>query len=257
MPHADSSAPLYHARSGNLSSREHALAVVGELSCDVCHEVANLLAAAALNLGAAREMHCPSRDEALETALRAVEMARRLNRDVLGLIRTDVRVVADLNTLLSDYAPLIRSIVASNIKLAARPCAVACPVFVDIAMLGCALLNLAMNARDAMPDGGALTLSCGFSRPAGLAAPVDKFAFLSVSDTGTGMTPDVVERATEQFFTTKDPGKGTGLGLSNVSAFVRNSFGHLEICAAPGVGTTVRLLLPLAVETPSKPSERH
>jgi CheY-like chemotaxis protein len=117
----------------------------------------------------------------------------------------------------------------------------------DRALLESALLNLAVNAGDAMPRGGVLTLTTG-ARTAGLGEeplPIGQpVVFVSVSDTGTGMAPEVVERAFEPFFTTKAVGKGTGLGLSMVYGFAQQSGGHVSIKSTPGDGTTVTILLP-------------
>jgi len=113
-----------------------------------------------------------------------------------------------------------------------------------------ALLNLAINARDSMPDGGTLVIETAnkvfdeFYVARNPGSSVGEFVMVSVSDTGAGMTPDVVAKAFEPFFTTKEVGKGTGLGLSMVHAFMRRSGGHVTIYSEPGEGTTVHLYLP-------------
>jgi CheY-like chemotaxis protein len=131
----------------------------------------------------------------------------------------------------------------------------------DPAQLQSALLNLALNARDAMPEGGKLTIDARNTRlDADYAArqadvtPGDYVA-LSVSDTGTGMPPDVIERAFEPFFTTKEVGKGSGLGLSMVYGFAKQSGGHIRIYSEVGEGTTVRLYLPRSRETRAASTE--
>jgi len=122
-------------------------------------------------------------------------------------------------------------------------------VSVDRNQLENAILNLAVNARDAMPDGGRLTIAAtnvdpdeaGCHRRLEISGP---HVLLSVTDTGSGMPQDVVEKAFDPFFTTKDIGKGTGLGLSQVYGFVTQSGGHVDIDSAPGKGTTVKIYLP-------------
>ncbi|PQO22092.1 hybrid sensor histidine kinase/response regulator [Rhodobacteraceae bacterium WD3A24] len=128
------------------------------------------------------------------------------------------------------------------------------PVHADRSELETALINLAVNARDAMPEGGRLTITMA-NAPPQVAAPAADAAqrrpagdcvVLSVSDTGTGIAPEIVERVFEPFFTTKEQGKGNGLGLAMVYGFARQSGGHVEIDSTPGAGTTVRLVLPAA-----------
>lgn len=130
------------------------------------------------------------------------------------------------------------------------------PVHADRSELETALINLAVNARDAMPEGGRLTITMANAPPPGTATataageaergPAGDCVVLSVSDTGTGIAPEIVERVFEPFFTTKEQGKGNGLGLAMVYGFARQSGGHVEIDSTPGAGTTVRLILPAA-----------
>ena len=122
--------------------------------------------------------------------------------------------------------------------------------FVDPSQLEATILNLAVNGRDAMPDGGKLTIETAnasldeayASQNAG--AQAGQYALICVTDTGDGMTPEVAAKAFEPFFTTKGVGKGTGLGLSQVFGFVKQSGGHIKIYSEPGEGTTVKLYLP-------------
>jgi hypothetical protein len=126
------------------------------------------------------------------------------------------------------------------------------PVLVDSAQLETALLNIAINARDAMPTGGALTIATRLAHfDAEYAAhnpevAAGAYVLIAISDTGTGIPPDVVERIFEPFFTTKPTGQGTGLGLSMVYGFIRQSGGHIKVYSEVGHGTTFKLYLPLA-----------
>ncbi|HEY0939130.1 MAG TPA: ATP-binding protein [Steroidobacter sp.] len=126
-------------------------------------------------------------------------------------------------------------------------------VLADATQVESSLINLAVNARDAMPDGGTLTIEARnlgrHEREADV--PEGEFVLLCVTDTGTGMTPDVLERALEPFFTTKRMGHGTGLGLSMVYGFVKQSGGHVKIVSAPSQGTSVRIYLPRTDATPA------
>ena len=129
------------------------------------------------------------------------------------------------------------------------------PIAVDRNQIENALLNLTVNARDAMPEGGRLTIRTGRRRGRGATAARPsaagrRYVLIEVADTGTGMPPEVAERVFEPFFTTKPVGRGTGLGLSQVYGFVKQSHGHLDLATRPGAGTTVRIVLPLATEVP-------
>jgi CheY-like chemotaxis protein len=134
-------------------------------------------------------------------------------------------------------------------------------VFADVNQLENCLLNLAVNARDAMPDGGKLTIEAAnvyfdeeYASVADIAA--GQYVGVFVSDTGVGMSADVVSRAFDPFFTTKDVGQGTGLGLSQVYGFVKQSGGHLKIYSEVGAGTTIRLYLPRLI-SPAGATERE
>jgi CheY-like chemotaxis protein len=131
---------------------------------------------------------------------------------------------------------------------------------IDSARFESALLNLVVNARDAMPEGGRLTIATGNvvadgQQPPGLAP--GEYVRVTVSDTGTGMTPDVVARAFEPFFTTKEVGKGTGLGLSQVYGFIKQSGGEVAIDSRPGAGTTVAIYLPAAIDAVEETRAEH
>jgi CheY-like chemotaxis protein len=156
----------------------------------------------------------------------------------------------DTDGLVAGLADLIRRTVGPGIAVDLRLRDGAGSVLCDPNELESALLNLCINARDAMPEGGRLTIGTEDLRLSAADIPDDAaapglYVALSVADTGTGMPPEVLERVFEPFFTTKPLGQGTGLGLSQVWSFVRQSGGLVRVESAPGLGTTVRLLLPL------------
>ncbi|BDL41886.1 ATP-binding protein [Methylorubrum sp. GM97] len=151
-----------------------------------------------------------------------------------------------------DLIPLLRRTLGEHIEVRYVETAGLWPAMADPAQLESAVLNLALNARDAMPGGGRLTIELGnkvldheYARHYAQVVPVD-YAMVAVSDTGHGMTPEVIKRVFEPFFTTKPDGKGTGLGLAMVFGFVKQSGGHVKIYSEPGEGTTVKIYLPRA-----------
>ncbi|MGE0422660.1 MAG: PAS-domain containing protein [Reyranellaceae bacterium] len=160
----------------------------------------------------------------------------------------------DVNRLIADIAPLLERALGGGIEVALEPAASRCGAHVDRSQLENAILNLATNARDAMPGGGRVAIATALvsldeveaARIGGIAA--GDHVRISIADQGGGMSPEVIARATEPFFTTKPEGKGTGLGLSMVYGFVRQSGGAMAIDSAPGRGTTIHLYLPRVVE---------
>jgi len=151
---------------------------------------------------------------------------------------------------------MLRHSIGSAIEIETRPCAEADRAICDENQLENAILNLAINARDAMPDGGTLTIStCLVTEKDALEVAAGDYVCVCVADTGQGMAPEVVARATEPFFSTKPLGKGTGLGLAQVYGIVRQSGGTLRIESEEGAGTLVRLLLPRAPASADEEAE--
>jgi signal transduction histidine kinase/CheY-like chemotaxis protein len=188
--------------------------------------------------------------EALDGATRCADLIRRLlafaRRQSLRPERTDV------NAVVNDIALLLRRTLGEDITLALDLDARLWPVMADPAQLESALVNLATNARDAMPKGGPLDIttrnthldaSYAMLHPDVVAGD---YALLEISDTGTGIAPQVIGRIFEPFFTTKEQGRGTGLGLSMVFGFVKQTGGHLAVDSEPGLGSTFRIYLPRA-----------
>jgi PAS domain S-box-containing protein len=204
-------------------------------------------------------------DDARDGALRCADLIRRLlsfaRRQPLHPQQTDV------NALVESTAKLLGRTLGENITLTPRLDGTVWPVVIDPMQLEAALINLATNARDAMPKGGRLDI---VTKTAELDAAYTalypdahpgEYALIEVSDNGTGIAPDILSQIFEPFFTTKEPGQGTGLGLSMVFGFVKQSGGHLAVYSEPGHGSTFRIYLPRApvgdapavVPTASKP----
>jgi signal transduction histidine kinase len=177
----------------------------------------------------------------LEMIRRSADRATALTRQLLAFSRrqpVELRPI-DPNDLVAQVSELLRHCLGDRIGVETVLGRGVCSVAADSGQLETALLNLAINARDATPQAGLLTIETAN-------ATLDSAAYvmIAVSDTGTGMPPEVAARACEAFFTTKEPGQGTGLGLSQVAGFARQSGGHVRISSEPGKGTTVRLYLP-------------
>jgi signal transduction histidine kinase len=157
----------------------------------------------------------------------------------------------DANRLVAGMEDLLRRTLGPSIGLEMVLAGGLWPTLCDPNQLESAILNLAINARDAMPDGGRLTVETAnahldeaYARAQGGEVRPGQYVAVCVTDTGTGMAPEVAERAFEPFFTTKPLGQGTGLGLSMLYGFVKQSGGHVRIYSEPGQGTTVKLYLP-------------
>ena len=231
------------------------LQAIGQLTGGIAHDFNNMLTAIGGNLQliqAAAGADGSIRRHA-EAAARAADRGAKLVASLLGFARPGSTGggPVQVNTLLEEFLPLLRRAAAPCLletELAAElpGCAV------EAAQFQSAVLNLVINARDASPGGGTVTLATGTAvlgpsdLPAGATALPGRYVAVSVADTGAGMTPEVRARAFEPFFTTKPPGKGSGLGLAQVAAFVRGAGGHATLRSAPGAGTVVMLFLPEA-----------
>jgi len=228
---------------------------IGKLTGCVAHDFNNLLGVISGNLELAHEALGSGDseiDKLLEPARRAAERGSSLTRSLLAFSRQQPLSprVSDLNALARDMTELLRRTLPSNIgiEFVGGTGLWACEV--DPGQLQNALLNLVVNARDAMPDGGRLTIETRNARidddyaSAHEELSPGQYVMLAVSDTGMGMPPDVIARAFEPFFTTKGIGQGTGLGLSMVYGFAKQSGGHVAIYSEVGSGTSVKLYLP-------------
>jgi signal transduction histidine kinase len=229
---------------------------IGHLTGGIAHDFNNLLQVVIGNLNLIRRLS-GGNDKVLGYALSAEQAAKR-GADLTGSLLAYARRQAlrteqvNVNKLLAEFEPLLLRALGATVefRMVFGEPVPACEA--DPAHFQSAILNLAINARDAMPHGGRLIIASGAESlgDADLAGNPDarpgRFATVSVSDTGEGMTEDVMARVFEPFFTTKEVGKGSGLGLSQVFGFVRQSGGHLRLVSAPGQGTTATICLPAA-----------
>ena len=228
---------------------------IGQLTGGVAHDFNNLLTVILGNLDSLSHQIPETQARwrrSVDQALKAAERAVALTQQLLAFSRRQPlkpRPV-DINRLLDEWTVMIKRTLPESIHIRTVQDEAAGWAEVDSNQLESALLNLAVNARDAMPNGGTLTIE---SAAVSVAQKELKFlpdlkpgpyALISISDTGAGMTPEVLERAFDPFFTTKPIGQGTGLGLSQVFGFVKQSGGHVKLYSRAGHGTTVKIYLP-------------
>jgi signal transduction histidine kinase len=237
-----------HARS----AQQQRLALIGQLAGGVAHDFSNLLAVISNFASFAREAAAePAVREDIAEVERAADRATELVRQLLAFSRRDLvrpRVVL-FEQVIAQFEKLLRRSLRADIALEMRLAQDPFRVKIDPSKLEQVLLNLAVNARDAMPSGGKFVIETsrvdlGESEAAAYAVPKGRYVLLSVSDTGTGMDPEVAARVFEPFFTTKEPGKGTGLGLASVYGIVSQAGGSVSVRSRRGEGATFLILLP-------------
>lgn len=213
---------------------------VGQLTGGLAHDFNNLLTAVVGNLDLIRARATEPRITRLaENAFKAAERGSKLTAQLLAFSRTQKLATesVDLNRLILDASELLNTSLGASVTIKTELDARAPFVVADYNQLEVSLLNLAINARDAMLEGGTLTITTACNDPD------NHRVVLSVTDTGTGMPPEVIARAFDPFFTTKPPGKGTGLGLSQVYGLVRQMGGDVDIKSEVGRGTSIRISL--------------
>ena len=218
---------------------------LGQLTGGIAHDFNNLLTVVVGGLDVvARRVEDEKLKRYAVNALTAAERGARLTGQLLAFSRVqrlEVRPV-EVGPLIQNMRPLLRNVLGPGITKAFDIEEESVPVMADPTQLEVAVLNLAINARDAMPEGGVLKFATRSARIEGDSELEDgDYVELTISDTGVGMTDDVASRAFEPFFTTKEVGKGTGLGLSMVYGMARQSGGTARIDTAPGKGTAIRL----------------
>jgi signal transduction histidine kinase len=238
------------ARSQAALHQAQKMEAIGQLTGGVAHDFNNVLQIIGGNLQLAKlvgGINEAARSR-IDTALSGVERGARLAAHLLAFARRQPlqSVVIDPGAVLCDMQGMLRHVLGPHVTVEADVAPGLWRAAVDPSQLHNVLVNLCLNARDAMAGGGTLTLRA--SNVAAGAAPgadlaVRDYVLLEVRDTGTGMPAEVLERAFEPFFTTKPTGQGTGLGLSMAYGFVKQSGGEIELRSAPGQGTTVRIFL--------------
>jgi PAS domain S-box-containing protein len=227
---------------------------IGQLTGGVAHDFNNLLTAIKTNAEDLKEdlKEKPILSKQADIILRAANRGAGLVAQLMAFARKQELQpqAVDVNELLENFTNLVRSTVPANIGIKVLRASRLPPVYVDPGRLESALLNLCINSRDAMPNGGSITietlpkvLDAAYAAENLDVAPGD-YVLIAVTDTGSGMPAHVVEKAFTPFFTTKEVGKGTGLGLSMVYGFVKQSGGHAKIYSEIGLGTVVRIYLP-------------
>jgi PAS domain S-box-containing protein len=244
----------------------HKMEAVGQLTGGIAHDFNNLLTVISGNLEMIeRRLTDPRLQTLLSEAQAAADDGAKLTGQLLAFGRRQPLnpKLADVGQLVSRFSDLLRRALGEAIELRTIVSGSPGSALIDASQLQNALLNLALNARDAMPRGGRLTVEIS---PAKLDADyasmypevrTGSYVLIAVTDTGSGMPAEVRQRAFEPFFTTKGVGAGTGLGLSMVYGFTRQSGGHVQLYSESGEGTSVRLFLPVASVAQSQVGQKH
>jgi len=243
--------------------RAQKMEAVGQLTGGLAHDFNNILAIILGNVELLRAYlpRDPYADEIIDTVLRATMHGRDLTGHLLAFSRRRLLnpQPVDVNGIVTSVVRLLGRTLGATVRVTTASSDDAGIAFVDPAALEAAMMNVALNARDAMPGGGSLVIRTSraeiTARPS---APDDlqpgSYAVIALEDTGTGMAADVAARVFEPFFTTKTGGRGTGLGLSMVYGFARQSGGTVSIASEPGRGTTITMFLPQATEDQQSPA---
>src|SRR3954447_11216153 len=258
---------LRHAQETLAQTREalfraQKMEAVGQLTGGIAHDFNNILAIILGNVELLRAYLPKDKyaDEIIDAVLRATMHGRDLTGHLLAFSRRRLLnpQPVDINALVASIVRLLGRTLGATVRLVTDTSNGGGVAFVDPAALEAAVLNIALNARDAMPEGGTLTIRTANHQVTDKPATDEdlkpgSYALLTLEDTGTGMAPDVVARVFEPFFTTKTGGRGTGLGLSMVYGFAKQSGGTVSIDSEVGRGTTVKMYLPLTSSEEARP----
>jgi len=235
---------------------------VGQLTGGIAHDFNNMLAIILPSLNLLEKRLAKGEDvgryiaAAREGAIRAADLTKRLL--TFSRRQTLAPETINANQLVADMSELLRRTLGETVHFETVLAEGLWYIHADRSLLESAILNLSINARDAMPDGGDLTIETANTHldradVAGQGVMPGEYVMIAVRDTGTGMTPEVMAKAFEPFFTTKGVGKGTGLGLSQVFGYVKQSAGTIKVLSAVGRGTTMELYLPRAIQASGLP----
>ena len=235
---------------------------IGQLVSGLAHDFNNLLAAILGNLELLEmRLSDPHLMKLVQAAARSARHGAKLNEQMLAFSRKQYLspVPVDLNELVLGTQDLLRRSLGGTVEVSTALNEDLWPALVDPHQLELVLLNLAINARDAMPAGGQVVIKTRNLRAGERNRPVElapgDYVMISVADSGTGMSPEVLARACEPFFTTKEPGKGSGLGLAQVYGLAQQSGGGMRITSVVGKGTTVTVYLPRSLAEPHRAAE--
>ena len=240
--------------------RAQRLESIGTLASGVAHDLNNILAPIFMSTELLRSAPMDESSAAMvEIIQKSAQRGAEIVKQVLTFVRGSEgkRLPLDAGGLVKEVGKLVTGTFPKNIEVQYDVQAGLTPIVGDATQLHQVLMNLAINARDAMPGGGQLRISARMTTeetgdvPPELGAFSRPFLLLEVSDTGTGIPPEVIERIFDPFFTTKGPGKGTGLGLSTVSGIVKSHEGKLSVKSRPGQGTTFQIVLPCLRTAPA------
>ena len=238
----------------NQVNQQQKMETIGRLAGNIAHDFNNLLGAIMMATDFLLNAHRPT-DPSFQDIMQIKQNANRaasLVRQLLAFSRKQTLrpQVIDLGEALSDLTVLLRRLIGENVTLEMPQVRDLWPVKADVGQFEQVIINLAVNARDAMPLGGRLTLRTANVRPEdsvrlqGKGMPIGEYVLVEVEDTGTGIAPEIIDKIFDPFYTTKDIGKGTGLGLSTVYGIVKQTGGFIYVDSEVGSGTTFRIFLP-------------
>jgi signal transduction histidine kinase/CheY-like chemotaxis protein len=242
-------------RAEGIVRQAQKMAVLGQLTGGIAHDFNNMLGVIVGSLEILQrrlQTDDPKLLDPIRLAWQAADRSAALTRGLLTFSRQQPLEPkpVDVNKLVTGMSGLLNRTLGENIEIETVLAAGLWAIAADINQLENALMNLVVNARDVMPQGGKLTIETGntyldeaYARAHAEVTP-GQYVMIAVTDTGVGMSETTIEKAFEPFFTTKEPGQGTGLGLSQVFGFIKQSAGHIKIYSELGEGTTVKLYLP-------------